>query len=702
MERRVGIVDQAIAAESGKSSVRIPDVSGMDLSTAALALAAERLYLLLVKTGKHPGSHVGNGWPAKSTCNRQTIAAWCAENPNAGIAIHTGRSGLIAFDLDVDVLPGELDWLRQGLFQSTRGGRGDRGHYVFASDDTFTSGRLRTADGVVVGDVRSGNTVIVTEPSPHEKSDNGGEYRWITTGFAPGLPDDARRYLSARAGVAKIEHTSVVNNADLEKWYARHTDEREPWRRQALRNHYSTLVRDGEPHHDAMMKTLGWATREVEAGFVSASLLDELFDEWWASFGPDDRTPASGEIEKMLVHAIADLDNQSVDDLRLRGHRNFGTDHRDFLGLFDGFEFRVDPARSALTQTRARFSGVTAAELAAPVAPMRWLVRGVWPQRSAGVLAGEKKTFKTWNLQAMALAVAAGLPMLDQFEVTTPGPVLYLCGEGGRDAFANRHQVIAARYGIASDDLAALPFMAEFDTGELTSLELIGGVLRHLDELQPVLVILDPLYAYHPQNVEASNLYARGPMLARLREMIEPHAALVIGDHFKKGASDGFDLDHISMAGVAQWADTWALQRHRAEPDLANNHYRIETEFSTRRGGGARWDIDWRLTRDADPDVVAWKSADWTVSNSSNSGTVSSARDLELRIVAQVKAVPWTLNRLALQGAIGGRKATTLAAVKRLLDRGELSERDPAKGSGTRAAVLGPGKVVVPLPAMTP
>ena len=86
---------------------------------------------------------------------------------------------------------------------------------------------------------------------------------------------------------------------------------------------------------------------------------------------------------------------------------------------------------------------------------------------------------------------------------------------------------------------------------------------RHLDELQPKLVILDPLYAYHPSDVEVQNVYARGPMLANLRELIGDEAALIVGDHFNKTAGSRFDLDNIAQAGMAQWADSWILQKHR-------------------------------------------------------------------------------------------------------------------------------------------
>ncbi|WP_342774186.1 AAA family ATPase [Mycobacterium pseudokansasii] len=198
-----------------------------------------------------------------------------------------------------------------------------------------------------------------------------------------------------------------------------------------------------------------------------------------------------------------------------------------------------DPGRAG------RYCLVTARELAEPVEPMRWLVRGIWPERSAGVLAGDKKSLKTWNLQALALAVASGRPLFDKYHVVSPGPALYLPGEGGRTTFANRHQVIAERYGI-TDILPDLEFGAEFGVGMLDDGEFTDAIKRHLDELQPALVVLDPLHAYHPGDVEVQNVYARGPMLANLRELIGGEAALIVGDHFKKTTGTRLDLDNIA------------------------------------------------------------------------------------------------------------------------------------------------------------
>ncbi|WP_082950290.1 MULTISPECIES: bifunctional DNA primase/polymerase [unclassified Mycobacterium] len=194
---------------------RIPDVTGLDSFQAALAYANAGLYVLPVKIGKHPGSVVGRDWPQQSTRDPDVIESYWDRPEQRGIALHTGKSNLIAFDLDVDVVADELDWLRTGLFQSTRGGRGARGHYVFASPEIFVSGALALSAGNLVGEIRSGNTVIIAEPSPHAKADEGGRYRWASHGDLPPLPDISHKYLTAYGTTRARWSGSIVASGEL-------------------------------------------------------------------------------------------------------------------------------------------------------------------------------------------------------------------------------------------------------------------------------------------------------------------------------------------------------------------------------------------------------------------------------------------------------------------------------------------------------
>jgi hypothetical protein len=115
-------------------------------------------------------------------------------------------------------LAGELIWLKNGLIQSSRQS-GARGHYVFATTEIFICGDLLLKDGTKVGDIKSGNSVIMAQPSPHA---NGGEYRWQTPGIVPTLPAEACDWLTpigtARARYAGVEATDVLVAQALSEW----------------------------------------------------------------------------------------------------------------------------------------------------------------------------------------------------------------------------------------------------------------------------------------------------------------------------------------------------------------------------------------------------------------------------------------------------------------------------------------------------
>ena len=147
------------------------------------------------------------------------------------------------------------------------------------------------------------------------------------------------------------------------------------------------------------------------------------------------------------------------------------------------------------------------------------------------------------------------------------------------------------------------------------------------------MVPLDPLYAYHPQGIDVSNVYARGQMLAQIRSEIEQHAALIIGDHINKSADDSrLDLDDIGFSGVSQWADSWSLQRHREKFATvgADSFAKLEVEFGSRRTGAMRHNIDWHLVRNTDdPHTIKWASCDWAVSSGGSDESGSSCQVLQ-------------------------------------------------------------------------
>ncbi|GAB3535908.1 hypothetical protein GCM10027403_14840 [Arthrobacter tecti] len=241
---------------------------------------------------------------------------------------------------------------------------------------------------------------------------------------------------------------------------------------------------------------------------------------------------------------------------------------------------------------RERFKTFSAADLAGPLPAMRWLVQGVWPEGSYGTLAGEKKTLKTYLGLSLALAVASGKPFLGRFPVPEPRPVLMYLGEGGHTPSARRLQRLAASMAL---DLESLPLRMSFDAGDITGKEFLHAFRTAVAEQEPGLVIVDPLYAFHPSGVEAQNLYDRGAMLAEIQQMVPEGCALIIADHFRKTGGKELDLDSIAQAGVGQWADSWVLQKHDTPPRVDEGEFSIGVQFGSRQWGGREFTVDWSL-----------------------------------------------------------------------------------------------------------
>lgn len=263
---------------------------------------------------KSPGSKLGKGWQHKASCDPIQLEQWWAKWPSAGIGIVTGASNLVVFDLDTDELPDELDWLETGLIHHTRPGHSKRGHYVFATTQTFISGDIK-AGGQTVGEIRSGNTIFVVEPTPHSK---GGQYRWTKTGKVPPLPPIAHTNSWLRA-TDKIADAST--DAELQAFSQMYADGDEP---KAIDWMIQTVFEKNSSIHRACLDGLCWAARESKGGRYSWS---DAVNAIRTRAGAD-LAGRSAEFVSIQKYAIAEVRDQSEESLRERwqgrkiAHRN--------------------------------------------------------------------------------------------------------------------------------------------------------------------------------------------------------------------------------------------------------------------------------------------------------------------------------------------------------------------------------------------
>lgn len=268
----------------------IPEVSGLGLREAALAYAKAGWFVLPVQPGsKNPGSVVGAGWQNKSSRDPEQINEWWDENPDFGIALHVGRSGAVTFDLDnarLDELPADLaDGLRQGGCQMSRRDNPDRGHYLFVADETHGNGAGAFAP---FGDVRGKNGVIIAAPTPHVKDE--GQYRWTRSGDIPPLPDALRRCLSS----ASPDEAEPLTDAEFDAFVQapEHNRNDRPAALDGVVSLFADEVCDGGSSHEALVRALPWAFREVRAGCYAASMvIQEMQQAFLDSFTWDGRSP---------------------------------------------------------------------------------------------------------------------------------------------------------------------------------------------------------------------------------------------------------------------------------------------------------------------------------------------------------------------------------------------------------------------------
>ena len=120
---------------------------------------------------------------------------------------------------------------------------------------------------------------------------------------------------------------------------------------------------------------------------------------------------------------------------------------------------------------------------------------------------------------------------------------------------------------------------------------------RDLDDLEPGLIVIDPLYSFHGARTKASDLHQEGALLSGLSSRcVAAGAGLLIVNHYNQtGAGSG--LKRITMAGSGEWVDSWVLVAHREAGDVEGGNFKLRMEIGSRQWGGTVWDLDLSVGR---------------------------------------------------------------------------------------------------------
>lgn len=339
-----------------------------DIITAAIAYATAGWYLIPIKHGsKHPGSVVGFSWNDKSSRDPEVLAAWLA-GTNNGIALHVGRSGAVAFDVDrPDNLPPVLEQAIATYCpptQTTReGGDPRRGHYLFAQPPGRTLGNGTGRLGGTWGEIRGLNGIIVVAPSVHEDAANGGRYAWAQTGPVPVLPPDLADLLE---DASQAEDSAT--DAAVAAFLTSHQESRRPQLLDGWLATYTHRIASGESRHDRMVSVLTGALKEAAAGYFPATeaaaqlrkvFLDAVSKPPRGQQGkPRTGKEAESEWSGILSWAVAQATAADVADVHARVAEKAPDSARDLAALI-GSPTPQPPPRAALTDGSAALAPAT-------------------------------------------------------------------------------------------------------------------------------------------------------------------------------------------------------------------------------------------------------------------------------------------------------------------------------------------------------
>jgi AAA domain len=301
----------------------------------------------------------------------------------------------------------------------------------------------------------------------------------------------------------------------------------------------------------------------------------------------------------------------------------------------------------------------TMPELLAEPDDFEWRAKGLIVAGSFGPLAGELKSLKTHIAQIIEVSLAARVPVFGRFEVPEACPVSTYVGEGGRKPYRRRLERIAATMGV---NLAEIPLFPSFDIAPIDSPAFRRTLERDLAEIQPGHVGIDPYYAFHGAS-DPKNLHDEGAALTALSStVVDAGASLVVVNHYNQTGT-GSGLNRITMAGSAEWADSWWLVSHREDPNVATGRFRLLLEVGSRQWGGTSWDLDLNVgtfnidAGEFDGDIT------WAIAPHIAAAGEANAEEAVLDTLVDE---PWQHTKTQLVKIVGGNATEARAAINRL------------------------------------
>jgi hypothetical protein len=242
-------------------------------------------------------------------------------------------------------------------------------------------------------------------------------------------------------------------------------------------------------------------------------------------------------------------------------------------------------------QGSSRFKFIDSTEFLAGDYRLEFLVPRILAKGQPAVIGGPHKTLKTSILIDLAVSMATATPFLGAFPVRRRTRVAIASGESGEFVLKETCLRILAARGLDATALSGW-LKWEFTLPTLSDAGVMADFGDRLAELRVEAAIIDPLYL-SLGNVDAKSVFEMGRALRPVAERLLKHGVTPILSHHSNRtlpAGEVMGLEHLSHAGLAEFARQWLLLNRR-EKYKGNGVHDLWVNVGGSAGHGGMWTI---------------------------------------------------------------------------------------------------------------
>jgi len=220
---------------------------------------------------------------------------------------------------------------------------------------------------------------------------------------------------------------------------------------------------------------------------------------------------------------------------------------------------------------------------------LRWLIDDSWVDGSVGFISGRSKSYKTWIALDLALSLVSGVPFLGRYSVRKTGPVLLIQEEDPASVLQERLRLIGKTKGMlpkvveARSDFVKVEYpdyplhIINLQSFSLGSTEKVAQVRKLIAEINPVMVILDPLIVMLGQGVDEYKANEVSAVLQSVKMWREEFGcSVLIVHHWNKGKTEEGEQFAQHMYGSFAF-HAWLESALHVMPVIEEEQERIDT-----------------------------------------------------------------------------------------------------------------------------